>query len=218
MSTRIRRRTALRACWGVYVLIVGFFGAANALGDDHFDDHFRVSSTTFRDGGVLPISMADNIPNSNGSNSCTVNGGAGGNLSPDVSWNHAPWGTRSFAVMLYDVTASFTHWGMFNIPASTSSLPVGAGAVGSTYGTQVINDFDVERGYTGPCPPIGVVPYSHEYVLTVYALDQELQLEPSVNFPPYGETLLYALLRATEEHHVLAKASIAGFYSATPPQ
>ena len=127
----------------------------------------------------------------------------------------APWGTRSFVVAIFDVTASFTHWGMYNISAATDSLPAGAGAAGSAYGDQVYNDF-LDQSYDGPCPPIGVQPYSHRYVLTVYALDEELQLAPSVNFPPYAETLWYALLEATEHGHVLARASITGFYSATP--
>jgi phosphatidylethanolamine-binding protein (PEBP) family uncharacterized protein len=154
-------KTHLRARLGLYALVLGIFGAANALGDDHFDDHFRVSSTTFSNNGVLPISMIDNIP-SNGTNACSVNGSPGGNQSPEVSWTHAPWGTRSFAVALFDVTASFTHWGMYRISAGTDSLPAGAGAAGSPYGAQVFNDF-YNLGYDGPCPPVGVEPYSHEY-------------------------------------------------------
>ncbi|MGP8228054.1 MAG: YbhB/YbcL family Raf kinase inhibitor-like protein [Steroidobacteraceae bacterium] len=202
------------ACLGISALIIWIFGASNALGDDHFDDHFRVNSTTFSNNGVLPISMIDNIL-STGSNACSVDGSPGGNQSPEVSWAHAPWGTRSYVVAMFDVTASFTHWGMYNIPAWRNSLPDGAGAVGSTFGAQVYNDFYLQ-GYDGPCPPVGVEPYTHRYVLTVFALDEELQLPQSANFPPYAETLWYALVKATEEGHVLASASTAGFYSATP--
>ncbi len=194
--------------------LIWILGAASALGDDHFDDHFRVSSTTFSNNGVLPISMIDNIL-SNGTNACSVDGNTGGNESPEVSWTHAPWLTRSYVVAMFDVTASFTHWGMYNISARTNGLPMGAGAAGSRYGAQVYNDFYLQ-GYDGPCPPVGVEPYSHQYVVTVYALDKELQLPQSANFPPYAETLWYALVRAAEEGHVLASASITGFYSATP--
>jgi Raf kinase inhibitor-like YbhB/YbcL family protein len=203
-----------RACLGISALILGVCGATNALGDDHVDDHFRVSSTTFSNDGVLPISTIDNILN-NGTNMCTVGGVPGGNQSPEVSWTHAPGGTRSFVVALFDVTASFTHWGMYNIPAGTNSLPADAGAAGSTYGAQVYNDF-YDQNYDGPCPPVGVKPYSHKYVLTVYALDDDLRLPQSANFPPYAETLWYALVRAAEDGHVLARASVNGFYSATP--
>ncbi|MGO9935499.1 MAG: YbhB/YbcL family Raf kinase inhibitor-like protein [Steroidobacteraceae bacterium] len=127
------------ACVGISALIIWVFGAANALGDDH-NDRFRVTSTTFSNNGVLPISMIDNIL-SNGTNGCSVDGSPGGNQSPQVSWTHAPRGTRSYVVAMFDVTASFTHWGMYNISASTNSLPEGAGAAGSTYGAQVYNDF-----------------------------------------------------------------------------
>ena len=87
---------------------------------------------------------------------------------------------------------------MYNIPAWRNSLPDGAGAVGSAFGAQVYNDFYLQ-GYDGPCPPVGVEPYTHRYVLTVFALDEELQLPQSANFPPYAETLWYALVKATEK-------------------
>jgi len=39
-----------------------------------------------------------------------------GNMSPELSWTHAaPW-TKSYAVVTFDVTANFTHWGVYNIP------------------------------------------------------------------------------------------------------
>ena len=207
---KVNAPSSLRGRLGIFTLILGIFGAASASGDDHL----RVSSSTFSNNGVVPITMVDNIL-VNGTNGCSLGGITGGDQSPEVAWTHAPWDACSFVVVLFDVTASFTHWGMYNIPAGTNSLPVGAGAAGSTYGEQVYNDF-YDQSYDGPCPPVGVAPYSHKYVLTVYALDEELRLPQSVNFPPYAETLWYALIRATAEGHVLETASIDGFYSATP--
>lgn len=204
----------LRASFGICTVILAFFGAARAIGDEHFDDHFRVSSTTFSNNGVLPISMIDNIV-SGGTNACSVDGSPGGDQSPEVSWTHEPWGTRSFVVTIYDVTAAFTHWGMYNISAEKHSLPAGAGTADSTYGAQIYNDF-YNPNYNGPCPPVGVPPDSHQYVLTVYALDKELKVPSSANFPAYAEALWYVLVKAAEEGHVLASASITGFYSATP--
>ena len=107
---------------------------------------------------------------------------------------------------------------MYNIPATATGLPQNAGVSGSTYGQQVINDFFAAAAYGGPCPPIGVAPFSHHYQFTVYALDETLTLPISANFPAYGETLYQALITAGRYHHILATARLVGFYSATPPK
>jgi Raf kinase inhibitor-like YbhB/YbcL family protein len=143
-----------------------------------------------------------------GSNSCPFVSG-GGNQSPELSWTHAPGNTQSFVVTMFDVTASFTHWGMYNIPATTNELPTNAGVAGSTFGQQVFNDFFLGPEYDGMCPPNFLTPLTHEYVFTVYALDTELTLQQSPpNFPADAETLYRALLG-----HVLRQASIHGFFS-----
>src|SRR6516162_3067298 len=119
-----------------------------------------LTSTTFSDGGTIPLSAVWN--------QCSAYPG-GANQSPQLSWTGAPNKTRSFIVVMYDVTASFTHWGMYNVASSTTSLPQNAGVVGSTYGTQIYNDFG-DPSYDGPCPPTTMTPLSHQYVVTVYAL------------------------------------------------
>jgi Raf kinase inhibitor-like YbhB/YbcL family protein len=165
------------------------------------DPNFTVSSTTFSDGGTLPLSMVL------GSNSCPFVTG-GGDQSPELSWTHAPGNTRSIVVTMFDTVASFTHRGMYNIPATTNELPVNAGDAGSTFGQQVFNDFFLGPQYDGPCPPNNLTPLVHEYVFTVYALDTELNLQSSPNFPADAETLYRALLG-----HVLRQASIHGFFA-----
>jgi Raf kinase inhibitor-like YbhB/YbcL family protein len=176
---------------------------------------FQVTSTTFTDGATLPISMIDNII-MNGTNVCSIDGTPGGNQSPELSWGNAPRRTVSFVVTAYDTTAAFTHWGMFNIPSTATGLPENAGVPGSTFGPQIVNDFFVGAQYNGACPPANVKPYAHHYVLTVYALDEVLHLPSSSNFPANAETLYQALIKAGRYHHILASASIAGFYSTTP--
>jgi Raf kinase inhibitor-like YbhB/YbcL family protein len=176
---------------------------------------FQVSSTTFVDGATLLLSMINNII-VNDSNSCSLDGSAGGNESPELSWTTAPAGTVSFVVTTYDTTAAFTHWGMYNISPTATGLPENAGIAGSTYGEQIFNDFFIGREYDGPCPPAGYKPYAHHYVFTVYALDIVLHLPQSPNFPANAETLYQALIKAGKEHHILAEATISGFYSTTP--
>jgi Raf kinase inhibitor-like YbhB/YbcL family protein len=173
-----------------------------------------VTSTTFTENGPLPDSAIYNFI-SQGVNSCTANGAPGGDQSPQLQWSHVPPNTRSFAVLLYDTTAAFTHWGMYNIAPHVRALPENAGAVGSTYGSQVNNDFG-DRSYDGPCPPADVPPDAHHYVFTVYALDTELEVSTLTNFPANAETLEHALLDAARNGHILASGSLGTYYSATP--
>lgn len=170
--------------------------------DSDWHHQFRVSSTTFTNGATLPLSMVL------GSNNCTYVSG-GGDQSPELSWTHAPRGTRSFVVTLFDVTAAFTHWGMYNISRRTTELPENAGVAGSTYGQQVFNDFYYGPEYDGPCPPNNLTPLVHDYVFTVFALDTDLHLASAPpNFPANAETLYRAM-----SGHVIDSASIHGFFS-----
>lgn len=174
----------------------------------------EVTSTTFTAGSTLPLSaIYDYVVN--GRNICTPDGAPGLDQSPELSWTHVPHHTRSFVVILYDPTAAFTHWGMYNIAPDVRMLPENAGVAGSPFGPQITNDFG-DPHYDGPCPPAGVVPFTHHYVFTVYALDTELKLHSSANFPANAETLYHALIRAGREGHILASGSLEGVYSATP--
>jgi Raf kinase inhibitor-like YbhB/YbcL family protein len=165
-------------------------------------EQFRLSSTTFSNGSVLPLSMVL------GSNNCSFVSG-GGDESPALSWTNPPSGTQTFVVTLYDTTAAFTHWGMYNISPKATGLPENAGVSGSSHGQQVFNDFYYGAEYDGPCPPNYLTPYVHDYVMTVYALDTWLNLPASPPyFPANGETLYRAMF-----DHVLGKASIQGTFS-----
>ena len=198
---------------------IGMTVAATTSAEDEGHHLMSVHSATFADGATLPLSMISTIPGTSG-NRCTVNGAAGGNMSPQLSWKHAPEETRSFVVIAFDVTAEFTHWMMYNIPAGTTSLPENAGTPAGPFGVQTLNDFFGVAEYDGPCPPTTFGPQVHQYVFTVYALDRVLPLVP----PPFGglvpvgpEGLYHQLLGEHGRSHILASASITGFYSAAAP-
>jgi len=105
----------------------------------------------------------------------------GRNQSPQLSWEGAPEGTKSFAITMYDPDAptgsGWWHWVLFNIPADVTSLPTGAGDSGKDLlppGAALGNtDFGTPE-YGGPCPPQGDKP--HRYIVTVYALNDSLSI------------------------------------------
>jgi Raf kinase inhibitor-like YbhB/YbcL family protein len=196
-------------------IVLGVLAGNSIAQDSAGYGEFRLTSSTFANNTELPISTILNNQ-VNGVNTCSANGAAGGDQSPDLAWTNAPRGTESYVVVLYDVTAAFTHWGMYNIRAGVTQLPAGAGVAGSGYGPQIENDFALGEEYDGPCPPAGVAPEQHQYVFTVYALSKELTLPSSANFPPNAETLYHALIKAGVEGAILGKASLTGYYSSTP--
>lgn len=102
----------------------------------------------------------------------------GQDVSPPLAWDGAPAGTVSLALILDDPDAPggvFTHWLLFNIPASSRSLPEAVPAQATLPGgaLQAKNDFG-GAGYGGPCPPRGS---KHRYQFNVYALDRTLDLK-----------------------------------------
>lgn len=196
-------------------IALGVLSGTSIAQDESAYGGFRLTSATFTNNSELPISMILNNQ-SNGVNTCSANGAAGGDTSPELSWSGAPRGTQSFVVVLYDVTAAFTHWGMYNISGNATQLPAGAGVADSTYGPQITNDFYYGAEYDGPCPPAGVQPYQHQYVFTVYALCTKFTLPSSTNFPSNAETLYQALITAGANGEILGEASLTGYYSSTP--
>jgi len=136
-------------------------------------------------------------------------GCTGQNLSPQLSWENAPAGTKSFAITIYDKDAptgsGWWHWIVFDIPATVTGLTQGAGDASKNLlpkeAIQSPTDFG-QPGYGGPCPPQGDKP--HEYIITVYALKTDkLGLDAKAS-----PGLVGFYLNGNE----LAKASIVAYY------
>jgi len=156
---------------------------------------FTVTSTTVRDGEVLPAAQMSGL--------FGVPGGA--DISPQLSWSGAPEGTQSYAVTVYDPDAptqsGFWHWAVANIPADVTDLPEGAGDdTGKELPAgafQLRNDGGQAR-FIGAAPPAGHG--AHRYFITVHALDVADIGVPAEGTPAY--------LGFNIASHILGRATI----------
>jgi len=127
----------------------------------------------------------------------------GEDISPPLSWEGVPEGTKSIAIICDDPDApmgTWVHWVLFNLPPGTNTLPeaVPPEAVLENGARHGINDFR-KLGYGGPCPPGG----THRYYFKIYALDIVLGLQSGAS----KADLLKAM-----EGHVLSEGQIMGRY------
>lgn len=114
-----------------------------------------LTSTAYANGGVIPAAHV-----------CANKGGM--NKSPPLAFSGAPAGTQSFAVVLTDLSNNLVHSAIYDIPASTTSLPeqvdVGYQPADVPMAHQTLN-ISGTRAYAGPCPP-----NTHTYQLKLYAI------------------------------------------------
>jgi len=155
------------------------------------EDAFRLTSPDVAEGRMLAAAQVFS------GFGCT-----GANQAPSLAWEHAPKGTQSFALTLYDPDAptgsGWWHWVVFDIPADArglagATLPQGAKAGRNDYGS---------ADFGGACPPPGAM---HRYRFTVTALDVP-KLELPVDASP-------ALIGFMTGAHALASATITAVFT-----
>jgi Raf kinase inhibitor-like YbhB/YbcL family protein len=173
---------------GLMILIGG--GGAFAA------DAFTLTSTTFKDGAIMPKKVA----NANPTNPNCV----GENVSPQFSWSGAPDGTKSFAMTMVDPEGrggtGVYHWLAYGIPTDVTSFAEGEVSrlsdkyVGgrSTQGVAT---------YTGPCTPPGS---PHHYTFVIIATDIDAEELP----PGLAMTELWARLTG----HTKGAAGMVGLF------
>lgn len=130
----------------------------------------------------------------------------GGNVSPDLSWEDVPEGTKSFAVTCFDPDAptgsGWWHWVVLDLPADCRTLPEGADV--AALGARTLTTDYGTSGYGGACPPEG--DGMHRYVFTVWALPVEKLEIPDTASPAMAGFMLNAT--------ALAKAKCTATYVA----
>lgn len=159
-------------------------------------DPFTLTSTTFKDGTVMPKKVAgDNKTNPN----CV-----GENVSPQLSWSNPPAGTVSYAIIMTDPEGrgglGVDHWHAYGIPASVTSFAEGettknsdkyVGGIGTAKQTH----------YMGPCTPPGA---PHHYTFVIVATDLDAKALPA------GLTRLELLAKL--EGHAKGSAGLVGLF------
>jgi Raf kinase inhibitor-like YbhB/YbcL family protein len=151
---------------------------------------FTIKSSAFKDGETIPKKFT-----------CD-----GQDFSPELSWENAPAGTKSFALICEDPDApggTFIHWVIYDIPANVTKLDENVKKVGLVDDKikQGVNDFG-RIGYGGPCPPRGHKP--HRYIFKLYALDVETL---GLNSGATAEQV-----ESKAKGHILGEARITGLY------
>lgn len=146
---------------------------------------FTLTTDAFLDTGALPVLYT-----------CD-----GSDVSPALAWNNVPANTKALALVMTDPDApggTFYHWILYNIPTTVKQLVQNSSQpAGVDIGK---NSFD-KLGYNGPCPPKGS---THTYVLTLYALDNKIDVPAHAT----GDTVDAVIAK-----HTVGKTTLTVVYS-----
>lgn len=128
-------------------------------------------------------------------------------VSPPLEWTGIPADTKSLVLIVDDPDApdpaapkmTWVHWVLYNLPPTTTSFEQGVTIHDLPPGTlEGINNWK-QKGYGGPCPPIG----RHRYFFKLYALDIIL---PELDDPTTDQ------IKKAMDNHILDQAQIIGLY------
>jgi Raf kinase inhibitor-like YbhB/YbcL family protein len=167
-------------------------------------DVFTLTSSSFKDGQMLPKKAAN--ANTTGNNPNCV----GENVSPQFSWTGVPDGTKSFVFLMEDPEgrggAGVHHMVIYGIPPTVTGFAEGEMAKPSdkfvggkaTQGTGV---------YNGPCNPANVQP--HHYTFVLVATDFEPKELPA---GLTRDELLPKIVPAGAPSHAKQSAGMVGLF------
>jgi Raf kinase inhibitor-like YbhB/YbcL family protein len=181
---------SLVAAGGLALAAWGMGGSANAA------DPFTLTSTTFKDGTLMPRKVANKNPQNP---NCV-----GDNVSPQLSWSGVPEGTKSFAFTMVDPEGrgglGVFHWVAYGIPVNVTSFA--EGEVSKESDKYVGGKSTQGVGYfSGPCTPPGS-PHHYTYLVTATDLEPK-DLPPGLTLPE---------LQAKLAGHTKGAAGLVGLF------
>lgn len=156
-------------------------------------DSLALTSTAFADWGSIPVKYTCH----------------GQNISPALDWSGSPTDTASFALIMDDPDAAYTHWVVYNLPGDLNGLPEAVPkdeelANGGLQGKIGSGGIGYPTGYFGPCPPQDSL---HHYRFTLYALDASLDLAAGASKDEVMQVM---------PGHILAQGQLIGVYQRQP--
>src|SRR3954470_11875496 len=155
----------------------------------------------FPDGGQIPVKFSQAAPGA----------APGEGTSPAMSWANVPGGTQSFFLHMHDMdlarnktTDDQAHWVLWNIPATSTSLPEGV-PKGSQMPDGSYQISATGPMYRGPGAPANG-PF-HHYMIELYALDSKLDVKPTADAFETRAAVVKAI-----QGHILGKAVYGGLF------
>jgi Raf kinase inhibitor-like YbhB/YbcL family protein len=128
---------------------------------------FEMSSTTFKDGGMMPVKVGNSHANFPTDVNCV-----GENVSPQMSWINPPAAAKSFVLLMVDpqghAGGGVNHWVAYGIPPDVTGFA--EGEVSKPSSKYVGGKSRMGVGYySGPCAPFNTQP--RPYVFMLFATD-----------------------------------------------
>jgi Raf kinase inhibitor-like YbhB/YbcL family protein len=153
-----------------------------------------LTSPSFPDGGIIPDKYTQ----------------AGNQTSPALSWTNVPAGTVTFVLHMHDLEVSRNkttedqlHWLVWNIPATTTSLPEGLPSGPMQNGALQVSASG--PAYRGPGAPANGP--RHHYTFELIALDTKLDIQPGSDAFATRVDLMKAI-----QGHVLGRGVYMGLF------
>jgi Raf kinase inhibitor-like YbhB/YbcL family protein len=127
-------------------------------------------------------------------------------VQPKLEWTNVPAGVVTFALLFHDPDGApgrkvedVTHWMVFNIPATATSLAAGVSAEPKLADGTIQIKGTRQVGYMGP--GAGAAGPYHHYTFELFALETQLDLGPDATRADVMKAM---------DGHVLAKGVLEG--------
>lgn len=177
---------------GISLASLGAAQVANAA-------DFLLTSSAFKDGGMLALKNAGNQKERNPN--CV-----GQNVSPPLQWSGAPTDTKSFVLLMFDPEGrgglGVSHWVAYGIPPSVTGFA--EGEVSKVSPNYVGGKSLMGVGYyNGPCTPAGTG--YHHYTFTLIATD----LDPKALQPGLTREQVFEAIKG----HVKSATGLIGLFT-----